>query len=341
MAERGVRGPQGHGRDHVRRCRGHRGGPYAGVRGGGDRGAGAAVGTGRGGGHPDPGAAVSRRSRRRRCAPDRRPGCCRSGPGSRSGSGPMSRWPSCGRWMTGRCWPGSGSARWPPGGRPAGPRSPRRGGDGGAWLDGTAARAMACDAILTPVVTGDVDPGMLDDLVRLCVELDRLDHAADRPRPPDDRQPDQARPHRPGRRCGRRSSARPPTCCPVPAGWPASCGPGSSAPGSPAQPAAGHRVQQGHPARDPQRRDPAGPALPVARRLPPARGRLPGASRHAPGARRRHQPHRLCPSVFIPSPDRDPPVGLDPGTNPDGTTTAWNPDRTKVLHSHGPPARAG
>jgi len=27
--------------------------------------------------------------------------------------------------------------------------------------------------------------------------------------------------------------------------------------------------------------------------------------------------------------------------NPDGTTTAWNKDRTKVLHSHGPPTRAG
>jgi hypothetical protein len=27
--------------------------------------------------------------------------------------------------------------------------------------------------------------------------------------------------------------------------------------------------------------------------------------------------------------------------NPDGTTTAWNKDRTKVLHSHGPPARPG
>jgi hypothetical protein len=27
--------------------------------------------------------------------------------------------------------------------------------------------------------------------------------------------------------------------------------------------------------------------------------------------------------------------------NPDGTMAAWNPDRTKVLHSHGPPARAG
>jgi len=27
--------------------------------------------------------------------------------------------------------------------------------------------------------------------------------------------------------------------------------------------------------------------------------------------------------------------------NPDGTTTAWNKERTTVLHSHGPPARAG
>ena len=27
--------------------------------------------------------------------------------------------------------------------------------------------------------------------------------------------------------------------------------------------------------------------------------------------------------------------------NPGGTTTAWNPDKTRVLHSHGPPAKAG
>ena len=27
--------------------------------------------------------------------------------------------------------------------------------------------------------------------------------------------------------------------------------------------------------------------------------------------------------------------------NPDGTTTAWNKDKTKVLHSHGPPAEPG
>ena len=50
------------------------------------------------------------------------------------------------------------------------------GSDGGAWLDGRTAQAVACDAILVPVVTGDIDPGALDDLVRLCAELHRLDH---------------------------------------------------------------------------------------------------------------------------------------------------------------------
>ena len=48
------------------------------------------------------------------------------------------------------------------------------GSDGGAWLDGDAARGVACDASLTPVVTGEVDPAALDDLVRLCVQLDKL-----------------------------------------------------------------------------------------------------------------------------------------------------------------------
>jgi hypothetical protein len=47
------------------------------------------------------------------------------------------------------------------------------GGDGGAWLDGSAAEAVACDASVTPVVMADVNLGVLDDLVRLCVELDR------------------------------------------------------------------------------------------------------------------------------------------------------------------------
>ena len=48
------------------------------------------------------------------------------------------------------------------------------GGDGGAWLDGDAAAAMACDAAMAPIVTGEVNPAAFEDLVRLCVQLDRL-----------------------------------------------------------------------------------------------------------------------------------------------------------------------
>ena len=48
------------------------------------------------------------------------------------------------------------------------------GSEGGAWLDGDAAEAIACDAAMAPIVTGDVNIDALEDLVRLCVELDRL-----------------------------------------------------------------------------------------------------------------------------------------------------------------------
>jgi len=47
-------------------------------------------------------------------------------------------------------------------------------GDGGAWLDGDAARAIACDAMVIPVVTGDLDPGAVEQLIGLCVHYDRL-----------------------------------------------------------------------------------------------------------------------------------------------------------------------
>ena len=50
------------------------------------------------------------------------------------------------------------------------------GSDGGAWLDGDAAEAVACDAAMAPFVTGEVNPAALEDLVRLCV--------AARPAPP-------------------------------------------------------------------------------------------------------------------------------------------------------------
>src|SRR5690349_23341819 len=42
----------------------------------------------------------------------------------------------------------------------------------GACLDGDAAAAIACDAAMAPIVTGDVNVDALQDLVRLCVELD-------------------------------------------------------------------------------------------------------------------------------------------------------------------------
>jgi hypothetical protein len=51
--------------------------------------------------------------------------------------------------------------------------------DGGAWLDGDAARAIAADAMAVPVVTGDIDPDAVERLIGLCVEYDRVRaHAA-------------------------------------------------------------------------------------------------------------------------------------------------------------------
>ena len=51
-----------------------------------------------------------------------------------------------------------------------------RGGNIGAWLNGDAAKAAACDAAMAPVVTGEVNPAALEDLVQLCVQLLKLRH---------------------------------------------------------------------------------------------------------------------------------------------------------------------
>ena len=58
------------------------------------------------------------------------------------------------------------------------------GSDGGAWLTGTAAQAMTCDAWMATYVDGNVDLGALEDLVRLCASLDRLDHLYQHQGPP-------------------------------------------------------------------------------------------------------------------------------------------------------------
>jgi hypothetical protein len=47
-------------------------------------------------------------------------------------------------------------------------------GDGGAWLEGDAARKVACDAAIIPVVTADLDPSAVEQLIGLCVEYDHI-----------------------------------------------------------------------------------------------------------------------------------------------------------------------
>ncbi|HEY6310106.1 MAG TPA: HNH endonuclease signature motif containing protein [Streptosporangiaceae bacterium] len=47
-------------------------------------------------------------------------------------------------------------------------------GDGGAWLEGDAARQVVCDAMTVPVVTGNIDPSAIEDLIAACVRYHRV-----------------------------------------------------------------------------------------------------------------------------------------------------------------------
>jgi hypothetical protein len=207
------------------------------------------------------------------------------------------------------------------------------GGDGGAWLDGAAAAAFTCDASTVPVVTGDVNPGVLEDLIRLCTELGRLhrDAAADGP--------DMAR------------SEDALVQAIIGKAVDLLSGPGGLA-------SFLRRRQLG--ARL------GGPSLPldvgVSRDIPAAirravilrdqHCRFPGGcDQPAAGCEvhhLRHQAHGGPTSVTdcalfctfhhqVVIHQRGWTVVL----NPDGTTTAWNKDKTKIIHSHGPPARPG
>jgi hypothetical protein len=222
------------------------------------------------------------------------------------------------------------------------------GGDGAAWLDGPAARAVTCDAVITPIVTGDVDIAALDHLVKLCVQLDRLDHAAGRAEPAAD------------------SAEVSPADAPA-------------APASPAREALqkaiiGKAVDllsgPGGLASFLRTRQLgarlAGPSLPLdigySDTVPAAiRNAVRLRDRHCQWAGGCHQPARACQVHHVKHKADGGPTsvkhcvllcsfhhqvcihrwGWTLVLNPDGTTTAWNPDRTKVLHSHSPPARAG
>jgi hypothetical protein len=252
------------------------------------------------------------------------------------------------------------------------------GGDGAAWPDGPAAHALACDAIITPVVTGDIDPGALDDLVRLCVELHRLDHGPgpEDPEPADsesaDPQPTDLEP----------ADSKP--ADPEPADPPPTAS-------EPSDPQAAQAVPPGLMSRQAlqqaiiakvadllsgpgglagflRRRQLgarlAGPSLPLdigySTTIPPGiRNAVILRDKKCRWAGGCHQPAAACQVHHVKHKAHGGPTSLTDCVllcsyhhqivihrwgwtlvlNPDGTTTAWNPDRTKVLHSHGPPAR--
>jgi hypothetical protein len=208
------------------------------------------------------------------------------------------------------------------------------GSDGGAWLDGAEAAAFTCDASATPVVTGDVNPGALEDLIRLCTELGQLHRD-----PAADGSPDTARSQ------DALEQAIIGTAVDL------LSGPGGLA-------SFLRRRQLG--ARL------GGPSLPldvgVSRDIPAAirravilrdqHCRFPGGCDQPAGACQvhhlRHQAHGGPTSVTdcalfctfhhqVVIHQRGWTVVL----NPDGTTTAWNKDKTKIIHSHSPPARPG
>ena len=166
------------------------------------------------------------------------------------------------------------------------------GSDGGAWLDGDAAAAVACDAAMAPIVTGEVNPAVLEDLIRLCVQLDKLRYPDRDPDPGSDTggpggDPDPA----PGAGADGQGAPAPDTT----RAWEALeqavigkavdllSGPGGlagflrrrqlGARLARAEPAAGHRDERVDPGRDPQRGDLAGSALPVGRAVQSARRR--------------------------------------------------------------------
>ena len=245
------------------------------------------------------------------------------------------------------------------------------GSDGAAWLDGDAARAVSCDASITPIVTGGVDPGALDDLVGLCLQL--AGHGA---------------------RCALPLATTPDTAGPAPDPDPArEPGPaGNRAAAGPGDPPDGLRQLSGM-SREAIRQaiigkvadvlsGPgglasflrtrqlgarlAGPSLPLdigyAATIPAGirnavilRDRrcrwAGGCNQPAAGCEVHHVKHKahggptsVSECVLLCNFHHQVVIhrwGWTLMLNPDGTTTAWNPDRTKVLHSHGPPARAG
>jgi HNH endonuclease len=245
------------------------------------------------------------------------------------------------------------------------------GGSEGAWLGGDAAGAIICDAAMAPVVTGEVNVDALDELVRLCVLLDRhrrgavndgADDAADGAEDGAGGADDVAGAEAAGGAAGSdgRDPGRP--AAGASPAWEAIeravIGKAIDLLSGPAGLASFLRRRQ-------LGARLAGPSLPLdigysttipagirnAVILRDRRCRWPGGCDQPAACDVHHVKHKangghtsttncvlLCFYHHQVAIHRQ---GWTLVLNPDGTTAAWNKDKTKVLHSHGPPARAG
>ena len=232
------------------------------------------------------------------------------------------------------------------------------GGDGGAWLSGDAATAMACDGAIAPVVSGTVNPGAFCRLVTLAAELAHLDYLGHIPCGP-----------------GQPTGTIPAGTDPAPATTPEAPGPEvllrwqalkqaiveqaiTLLSGPEGLISFVRRTMLGSPL--------GSPSIPLdigySESIPAGiRQAVRLRDKHCQWAGRCTQPASTCQVHHTIPKSRGGKTSLKDCVllcwyhhqvvihrlgwtlvvNPDGTTTAWNKDRSKILHSHGPPIRPG
>jgi hypothetical protein len=235
------------------------------------------------------------------------------------------------------------------------------GGDGAAWLDGRSVGAVACDAAIIPVVTGQIDPAALDDLVSLCLQFAGHGPHCGSPQhadPADElgqAEPGQAEPGQAEDRTG----PRPPTPQALEMLRHAIIGKAVDLVSGPGGLASFLRTRQ-------LGARLAGPSLPLD---VGHSAEIPAAIRRAVILRDQHcrwaggcdQPASACEVHHVTHLADGGTTSVDGCAlycffhhhvaihqwgwtvtlHSDGTTTARSPDGTKILHSHGPPPRAG
>src|SRR6266849_9244207 len=254
-------------------------------------------------------------------------------------------------------WIGSARAAW----AAARAGASAGGSDGAAWLDGDAARAVACDASAAPVVMGQVNPDALNGLVRLCVELARLhDAAANGAAGPQDGtgavpEDGAADTGGAGPQAGSGAAPGPDTARAWQALEQAIIGKAVDLLSGPGGLASFLRRRQ-------LGARLGGPSLPLdvgfSQNVPAAiRNAVILRDKHCRWAGRCNQPAAACQVHHVTHKANGGKTSLKDCVllcwyhhevvihrwgwtlvlNPDGTTTAWNPAKTKVLHSHRPP----